>query len=215
METLIRNRAVLPVLSLAFVLLAAACGSGDKGNVYEDPDERVLFELPDGWNVYEQDELMGLSDVPFATDTSDLPVISSVAFDGAPGRSVDNLVTSIASANYPIGSQVIRSVSSDQRDLLSRSLLEDTVFSYNRLESAQEIVNEDFSFGSDYDGIRRFVGFVDGTTSEQGAIYFVSVTDPTDSTIYTMAAGCSVACFQQYQAEIQEVVDSWLVNTNQ
>ncbi len=202
-------------LTVLFALLAAACSSGVSGNVYEDPNERVLFELPEGWHIYDQSELSQLEQVPLVGNESALPVISSVAFDGAPGRSLDNLSSNVATAAYPIGVQVIRSVTSEQRDLLSRALLEDAVFSYSSLESAQEILSEDFSFGNDFDGIRRFVGFIDSTTSEQGAIYFVSVTDPTDSTIYTMAAGCSVTCFQQYQAQIQEVVDSWLVNTNQ
>ncbi|MDH3498514.1 MAG: hypothetical protein OEM97_00180 [Acidimicrobiia bacterium] len=213
--THIRTRTSYSVLISALVLVATACGSAQSSSVYEDPDERVLFEIPDGWNVYDNAELAQLQEVPFTAGSTELPVLANVAFDGAPGRSVENLNTSIASATFPIGAQVIRSVSSSQRDLLSRQLLEDTVFSFSTLESTQDILTEDFSFGGDYDGIRRFIGFVDDGTSEQGAIYFVSVTDPGDTTIYTMAAGCSVACFEQYQTQIVEVVDSWLVNTNQ
>ena len=200
---------------LCVVFLALAACATSTGNVYEDAQERSLFEIPEGWNIYEGDELAQVSQVPFSTPAEALPVIDTVAFDGGPGHSVHNLSASIATSPFPVGSQVIRSVSSTGRDALSRLLLENIVMHPDTLESSQEVVDEDFTFGNDYEGIRRFRSFVDATTSETGVAYFISVTDPEDTMIYTMAAGCSAACFEQHRDEIREVVDSWLVNINQ
>jgi hypothetical protein len=44
-------------------------------------------------------------------------------------------------------------------------------------------------------------------------VHLISVTDPEVTTLYQVAIGCSLECFQAYVPEIIEIVDSWLVNT--
>lgn len=208
----------LLLLVVAMSMVAGACGSSSADeNVYKDPDDRSLFEIPDDWNLYDAGELSQLDQVPLAPQFSNalLPIVSTVGFDGAPGRNITNLDGSVALSEYPVGAQVIRSIGEVERDQLSRALLADAVIPLQQLENVQDIVKEDYSFGDGYEGVRRFVGFTPGNgATAQGAVYFVTVTNDDDTLLYSMAAGCSVTCFQQYQSEIQEVVDSWLVNTN-
>lgn len=210
-----RNRPRQLAIGMVIGLVATACAAGDGGGqqVYRDPQERSLFELPADWHLYDAEELSQIQ-TQFVMDFGgQLPVVESVGFDRAPGANVANLNVDLTTAAYPIGAHVIRSIGDAERDSVSRGLLESATFSYSEGTGADEVIDEDFSFGSDFEGIRRLVGITDESGNPRGVLYFVSVTDPDDSLLYSMAAGCSFACWEQYQDQIVEVVDSWLVNT--
>ena len=108
----------------------------------------------------------------------------------------------------------VRSIGAN-RDFLSRSILEEAVIPQQVFTVGQDIVAEDFDFGRNYEGIRRFVPIQDTTTEDEGIVYYVSVTNPEETTIFTIAAGCSRACWEAFQDDIVGVVDSWIVNTRQ
>jgi hypothetical protein len=208
----------LTVTCAAIALLAVACGSGTASSTeYEDPSRSTIFEIPRDWHLYEADELTAVPTLPFVTDFgTQLTVVSKVGFDGATGRDVKNLDVGVATAEYPVGSMVVRAISSVERDLVSRNLLESAVlYQKNFSISTNSGLAEDFEFDAGFEGIRRFVSFQNQETKDQGVAYFISVTNPEDSRIYTMAAGCSITCFETYRDRILEVVDSWLVNTRQ
>lgn len=207
----------LVAAAAAFALFGVACGGDVSGTVkYEDPDERALFVLPADWNLYESDELTDLAFVPFGfAYTETFPIVQQVAFDGAPGHNPSNLTVPTAGSAYPVGTFTIRSVGASSRDFVSRSLLEDAIVPAQVFTIGDELLSEDIDFGREYEGIRRFIPFQDENTSEQGVVYFVSVTSPDDSVIYSIAAGCSTTCWETFQADIQGVVDSWIVNTRQ
>lgn len=208
----IRGSMALAAL-LALALVASACGGASSGIEYKDPEDRALFVIPDDWNLYEPDELVSLPVVPFSSSFSDsLPILQRVAFDGATGRDPNNLAVSAAGATYPIGVFTVRSTGAN-RDFLSRSVLEEAVVSQQAFTVGQELLAEDFDFGRDYEGIRRFVPFQDNTTQDEGVVYYLSVTNPEETVIYTIAAGCSRTCWDTYQDDIIGVVDSWIVNT--
>ena len=210
------RRAVVVVA--LFGLLASACGGGPSDKVqYKDPDDLALFEVPNDWNVYDADDLSELGSptlLPFAIDlVSAMPINTLVAFDAGPARNVSNLSQRVTSVRYPLGTYLVRDVSRDERDVLSRATLESLVLwpqFYTILPGGAEI---DFDFGSDYEGIYRIVGFEDAVTEERGVVVFTSVTNPDDTLIYSIAVGCAEDCFAQYADEMYEVVDSWVVNT--
>ena len=198
-------------------LLLAACGlGGSDTTTYRDAQDRSLFELPDNWNLYGAEEVSRLEEVPLIPDMNGYQPISYVAFDGAAGRNLDNLTLEITKSPFPVGAQIIRQISPADKDLLSRQLL--TLSAFNLGEPGlgiQSIQNEDFSFGRDYEGVRRLLGITDGEGQLQGAIYILAVTNPNATQLFSMAAGCSLACFQERQTEISRAVDSWIVNTRQ
>lgn len=204
------------VLAIALLsLVAAACGGVADRIEYKDPADEALFKIPNDWHLYRSDELAGLGEVPFVTPVggSPLAVLTQVAFDGAPGRDISNLDVSAASAGYPIGAYSVRSVGFEERDDLSRQMLSETVLSPFVYTLGEDVLAEDFDFGRNYEGIRRFVPFTETATADQGIVYFVSITNPDDTRVYSMAAGCSNACWETHGAEIVDVIDSWLVNT--
>jgi hypothetical protein len=210
----LRNLPRRLVLVAAVGLVAASCASSgsDGQTVYRDPEDRSLFSLPAEWNLYDSAELSQIQSPLVMDFGGPLPVVASVGFDRAPGANVANLNVDITTSAFPIGAQVIRSIGSAERDTVSRGLLESATFSYAEGTGAEEVIDEDFAFG-DFHGIRRLVGITDESGTPRGVLYFVSVTDPADSLLYSMAAGCSFSCWEQYQGQIVEVVDSWLVNT--
>ena len=198
-----------------FAMLATACGGGATSNnvQFKDVDDLALFEVPKDWNLYTADELTQ-QNLPFVTNFIDtLPITSVAAFDAGTGRSVANLEQPVSTVRYPVGAYVVRDVSTGERDLLSRASLE-TLVLWPEFYTVTNRANEtDFDFGNDYEGIRRILRFDDQATQQSGVVAFISVTNPDDSLIYSMAVGCSEECFQLFALDIIEVVDSWVVNT--
>jgi len=208
-----RRRLMIAMGPLALVL--AACGSGAVDIVsYTDPDKLSLVNLPTGWNTYEISELSALEDVPFAEPYAgfEYPAVSSLAFDGAPARDIANVTNSLSSVEYPIGAMSVRSVGDIERQYLNRAALSQSILPYFQFLDAQEHVREDFTFGDGYDGVRVLVSYADDAGAEVGIAYLISVTDPADNRMYSIVAGCSRDCYIENQAQIERVVDSWLVN---
>jgi hypothetical protein len=204
-------------LLLAPVVLAlVACGSGDGEETvsYTDPGNLSLVNLPSDWNLYEAQDLNGLDDMPFTEpyDGFDYPEVTSMAFDGAPARDVSNVTTPLFTSAYPIGAMSVRSVGDFEKLFLNRASLIQSVLPYFEFLDPQEHVREDFSFGDGYDGMRVLVSFADESGAEVGVAYMISVTDPADNRMYSIVAGCSRQCYIDNQAQIERVVDSWLVN---
>ncbi len=196
-------------------LALAACGTGTTDLVaYTDPEKLSLVNLPTEWNTYEISELNALEDVPFAEPYGgfEYPAVTSLAFDGAPARDIANLTDSLALVDYPIGAMSVRSVGDLERQYLNRAALSQTILPYFQFLDAQEHVREDFTFGDGYDGVRVLVSYVDESGAEVGIAYLISVTDPADNRMYSIVAGCSRDCYIENQAQIERVVDSWLVN---
>ncbi len=199
----------------ALAVVAAACGGTGSSDTfrYKDPNDLALFDVPKDWNVYTEDELTQ-QNLPFVTNFVDtLPIATVTAFDAGTGRNVANLQQPVSSVRYPVGSFVVRDVSRGERDLLSRASLETLVLWPEFFQVTNRGANDDFDFGNKYEGIRRVLQFEDQTTQERGVVAFISVTNPDDSLILSMAVGCSEVCFEQFADDIIEVVDSWVVNT--
>lgn len=210
------NKAHTP--TLAVILGVVACGGGSGGtevSTYTDPDELTLIEMPGDWHLYDFEEINQLDELPFVETVQnlDFPVESVVAFDGAPVKDVTNLAEDLATVDYPIGAATIRTIGDGQRDFVSRFVMTHSALPYLSLPNPDEIEKEDFSFGDGYDGTRVLVSFSDAEAQNVGVAYMISVTDATDDRLFSVVAGCSRQCFIDRQADIESVVDSWLVNT--
>lgn len=201
---------------LGFVLLAAACGGNQTGEIaYTDPDRLSHFSIPAEWHLYETEELNSLADIPFVESVQGLsfPAQSVAAFDGAPSRDVTNLSVDLLEADFPIGSATVRAIGESERDWISRFVLTQSVVPYLTMTDPQEVTKEDWSFGRGYDGVRVLAAFTSEDGTSQGVAYLISVTDADDRRMYSIVAGCSIECFTEHQPQIEQVVDSWLVNT--
>jgi hypothetical protein len=196
-------------------LLFTACGGGTS-DVRTVTDDQSLhrFDLPEGWHTYELSELSTLEQLPFdaAYQNFTFPAITSIGFDGSPVSDVSQLDVSIAEADYPIGAASVRQVGDIERDFLSRAMLSQSVVPYRSLANPDELQKEDFSFGNGFDGVRVLFSFESETGADLGVGYLISVSDPEDSRIYSIVAGCNRDCFIANQETITKLVDSWLVN---
>lgn len=198
----------------AAALALGACGLGSPNAVtYRDAENRSLFELPNEWNLYTADELIRITPVPFLPDIGGYLPISFVAFDGAAGRSLDNLTIDATTSPYPVGAHIIRQISPEEKDLLSRRIM--TLSAYDMTQGGQgvQIETRDFTFGRDYSGIRAQLRLTNEDGQRQGLVYVLAVTNPDGTELYSMAAGCSLDCFTRQSNQIVDAVNSWAVNT--
>jgi hypothetical protein len=204
----------LVVLATA-TLLISACGDDSADVVtYTDTQRLGRFQIPEQWHTYELSELSSLEDLPFDEPVQGFtfPAVSSIGFDGDPVRDVTNLGRALPESEYPIGLMSVRQIGETQKDFLSRAVLTQSVLPYYDLANSQELQKEDFSFGSGFDGVRVLVAFEDEAGQNQGVAYMITVSNPDDTKMYSMIAGCSRECFISHQETIVGVVDSWLVN---
>ncbi len=202
------------ILVLVGAMLLTACGGGDPDiTVYRDTENRSLFELPKDWNLYRADELSQIAPVPFVPDLGGYRPISFVAFDGAAGRDLNNLSLDAASSPFPVGAQIIRQISPEEKDLLSRRLMAVSAYDITDPGQGVEIDTWDFTFGRDFEGIAATVGLTAQDGQSQGLVYVLAVTNPEATELYSMAAGCSLECFAREGDQIVAAVESWIVNT--
>ena len=200
-------------LILLVAMTATACGgTAEDATTYKDPDYS-LVEIPNDWQVYTTSDLPGVTNFPFVAPSTSgpLPILSQLTFAATPTRNAATLADPLASSAYPVGSATVRAIDDDLRETLSRLTLAELVLPYHA-QPHQEFLAEDFAF-DDFEGIKRVVVYTDPQTSSDAAAVIVSVTDPADSRMYSIGVGCSVDCFNLYLDDINEVVDSWVVNT--
>lgn len=202
------------ILVLVGAMLLTACGGGDPDiTVYRDTENRSLFELPKDWNLYRADELSQIAPVPFVPDLGGYRPISFVAFDGAAGRDLNNLSLDAVTSPFPVGAQIIRQISPEEKDLLSRRLMAVSAYDITDPGQGVEIDTWDFTFGRDFEGIAATVGLTAQDGQSQGLVYVLAVTNPEATELYSMAAGCSLECFAREGEQIVAAVESWIVNT--
>ena len=211
------RRRLLALAALATTgMLASACSGGSSGTQsYTDPDRYTKVDLPAEWRVYAGDDLTGVTGTPFVVEADgiDLPVLSRVVFDGSPMSTTDSLAGAIADADFPIGSSVVRRISPQLRDFISRYLLAEVVVPYHNAEQADELIKEDLEIADGYRGVQLMLAYRDQETAADAGVFLISLTDPDVTRLYQVAVGCSLACFNEHTDEITSVVDSWLVNT--
>ncbi len=205
----------LASLGLVLALVVSSCAGPNTGLVtVTDAAHLSRLDVPADWNVYSFEALAALDDLPFDEPVQGItfPVVSAVGFDGAPTPDVSRLTVPLSEVSYPIGAATVRTVGALGRDFLSRAVLTQSVIPYFTFNNPQELTKEDFSFGDGFDGVRILVAFEDDAGSSQGVAYMISVSNPEDTRIYSVVAGCNRECFIANQDLITKVVDSWLVN---
>ena len=180
-----------------------------------DADQLTRIDLPAGWEHYSNDALAGIADTPFVVQTEgiEMPVVSRFAFDGAPIPTTENLLAPVSLADFPVGSSVVRRISPDVRDLISRFLLAEVVVPYHSASASDEILKQDVNLGDDHQGVQLVVVYRDPETDQDAGVFMISATNPDVTMLYQVAIGCSLECFEAYAPQITEIVDSWLVNT--
>lgn len=211
------QRRIVAVVA-ALGLLSTACSvAGSSGGTQSitDANQLTRIDLPAEWEYYTNDSLAGIADTPFVVQApgAEMPVVSRFAFDAAPVADTNNLLGPISQADFPVGSSVVRRISPDVRDFVSRYLLAEVVVPYHSASASEELFKQDVDLGDNHEGVQLAVVYKDLQTDEDAGVMFISATDPEVTTLYQIAIGCSLECFQIYGPAIEEVLDTWLVNT--
>jgi hypothetical protein len=199
-------------------MLLGACGGGSSDiQSFTDPDRYTKVDIPADWKVYSGSDLDGISATPFVVEADgvELPVVSRVVFDGSPTPSTENLTGPISEADFPIGSSVVRRISPELRDFMSRYLLAEVVVDYHSSEQAEEFLKQDLEIGDGFEGVQLMLAYRDQVTSSDAGVLLISLTDPEVTRLYQVAVGCSLECFNTHADVITGIVDSWLVNTRE
>jgi hypothetical protein len=204
------------LLALTATFLVGACGSGSDSGVQQvrDSAQEMYFEVPEEWAVFLSDDLAGLTDTPFVSQDAalSLPVFSRVVFHAA-GPDAGLPAANTSDLDYPVGAAVVRTIPASMRDQISRYWLAELVIPYHSQPVAQEELKEDVTVGDGFDGVKVLVLYNDAATESDAAAFLISVTDPEVEFMYSIAIGCSLACFNEHVQDIVDIVDSWLVNT--
>lgn len=209
------QRGIVAVVAALGLLLTACSAETSSTQSITDADNMTRIDIPADWETYSNDALAGIPDTPFVVQLSgaEMPVVSRFAFDGAPIASTQNLIMPISQADFPVGSSVVRRISPEVKDFVSRFLLTEAVVAYHQASTSDELLKQDIDFGDDHKGVQVAVVYHDDSNDSDAAVLLISLTDPDVTTLYQVAVGCSLECFGAHQNEIRAVVDSWLVNT--
>ncbi len=208
-------RAALSIALISALSGLSACGGTEEGvSRLTDPNRLTYVEIPDDWNVYEIQELSSVDGLGYLADYRGLtlPVESAHAFDSAPVALATNAGISLTTADFPVGASVIRRIPTAERDFVSRDVITQSILPYKGFDRVAEVVKEDFTFGPGVDGVRTLVSFEESGVGV-GVAYLIAVTDAVDGRLFGVYVGCDRDCFEANQAEIERVVDSWLVST--
>jgi hypothetical protein len=211
------QRRIVAVVAALGLLVTACSAAGSSGGTQSitDADQLTRIDLPADWEYYSNESLAGIADTPFVIQApgAEMPVVSRFAFDAAPIADPNNLLGPISQADFPVGSSVVRRISPDVRDFVSRYLLAEVVVPYHSASASEELFKQDIDLGDDHTGVQLAVVYKDLQTDEDVGVMFISATDPEVTTLFQVAIGCSLECFQIYGPTIREIVDTWLVNT--
>jgi hypothetical protein len=206
------------VLVAIAAALLGACGGGTSAvQSFTDPERYTKVDIPSDWRIYSGSDLDGITATPFVVESEgvELPVVSRVVFDGSPTPSTENITAPVSEADFPIGSSVVRRISPELRDFMSRYLLAEVVVDYHNAEQAEEILKQDLEIADGYEGVQLMLAYRDADTSSDAGVMLISLTDPDVTRLYHIAVGCSLECFNTHADVITGIVDSWLVNTRE
>ncbi len=197
------------------ILVAACSGAASSTQSITDAGHLTRIDLPASWQHYSNEALVDIASTPFVVQAQgfEMPVVSRFVFDAAPIPTTDNLIAPLSQANFPVGSSVVRRISPEVRDQISRFLLAEVVVPYHQASEQRELAKRDIDLGDNYQGVQVTVIYKELGTELDVGVHLISVTDPEVTTLYQVAIGCSLECFQVYAPTIIEIIDSWLVNT--
>ena len=198
---------VVPLVLVATAVLAAGCGRSGYQYV-ENDDETVFLKIPDDWQVVSEGNV-DFSITPDGNYPQILPGEEVLAwraqFDASPDASLDSLVSPLA---HVIGFVEVQPV--DRRMRTELNLAE--FFPFDAAASAGEIevVRHDLITVGDISGHR--IAWRQTTADGQELMGDrLVMTNSLNSVVYTVGMGCTVGCYIDNAAAIDEVMRTFTV----
>ncbi len=192
--------------TVAFGLLGGLlAGCGTSAIYIGTTTQEMFYKLPNGWKVYNEKTLEHDGVI-----TGSGPLFESIATSD---RSIDPSTVPAAS-HGPWAEAVVASLSSTAQQQVSFSSLNDIFVPVDQLnQQAQGSVSELAQPQLVVRGGLRGTRIEFQVPSQTGMMSFVQealVNSPSDK-IWALIVGCSSACFNANQSEINNIIDSWTV----
>jgi hypothetical protein len=207
-------RRLLSLLLLTGLALAACQSSGFQ---YVKSDEvNAIFKVPQDWRIYSEDEIVGASTANLSPSQRDRLHGSqwAVAFDSSPEPSLINVLD--RSAIFPSGMARASVIQDEERDTYSLRTMRNELVNLDTLSElegyvdpiSREVITRDGGFH----GLQQVVTI----RTETGGFYTfnqTSLVDPLTTIAYVFVVGCEADCYEKNQQLINEVVESWTVES--
>ena len=201
--------AMIAVCALAI----AACG-GPKYHYVKSSSDQTFVRLPQEWTLYDEDELLKVSDESPEAKAQFKQLSWSVAFDAAPKPSLDHV---LSDAGHPTGLLQVRTLLPEQRDTFSLADLRTLLLPFDPLAEEAQAAGEVEVL--EVREVRRSGG-LHGTdlllnlktdSGERVKWRQVALVDGAVRKVHVLAISCDAGCYAANEKVIDEVVSSWKV----
>ena len=198
-------------MCLAIVL--AGCGS-PKYHYVKSTSDQTFVRVPREWTLYDEDQLLGVSDESPEAKAQFKRLSWSVAFDAAPKPSLDHV---LSDAGHPTGLVQVRTLLPEQRDSFSLADLRTLLLPFDPL--ADDAQQEGEVEVLDVREVRRPGGLhgsellINLKTDDGQLLKWrqVALVDSGVRKVHVLAVSCSTDCYNQNEKVIDQVVTSWKV----
>jgi hypothetical protein len=193
----------------AAVLLAGCAGSGF--TYVQSSANRTYFKVPDDWQVYDKDQVLGLDRRP-SQPQADPGLKYLAVFDADPKPSLEH---DLQTATAPFGVVKVRQLSPEERDTFSLQSLRNEVVPIDDILEQEvgqiQLIQEPESIVKS--GGLRGSRLVYSVVTENGSFTVdqTGLVDAATNMLYFFIVGCESECFAENRRTISEVADSWTI----
>jgi hypothetical protein len=210
-----RARAAAAVLG-AVMLLLAACGDSQYRYI-SSSEAKTYLRVPSDWTVFDEDQVLG---APKDLSPQAARAVRArqwvVAFDSSPKPNLDHIEIP---GEHPAGLARVVVLDDEAKDNVSLKLLRAQVFDGTDPVEAElagdpnvEVLsNTDVTRPGGLRGTHLVVNLRGATGQEYVTTNYLALVDNETRTLYLLYIGCRASCYEQHQAEIDRIVDSWTV----
>lgn len=211
------------VVVVTLVCLAASCGDSDGTQHIRNPDLGAAVQVPDGWTVFEQDQVQPTSITPGLQIPS--PVRWFLGVDADPQPSPSHIVQAYT-ADHPQGFFEVFELDENDRSQISIYAVRNMIVPIDALrdEFLQEpvvvLVYDDRIDVDGMRGLKMVIQVQESEVKENGELrlipgsYFqlhqVAWWDPMVEHLYLGALMCSIDCYARNAQEIDATMASWI-----
>lgn len=191
----------------------SACG-GTQYHYVKSTSERTFVRVPSKWTLFDEDDLLEVSDDSVETKTLFKKLTWSVAFDAAPEPSLEHLRTASA---HPTGLVQVLTLRPEQRDAFKLADLRSLLLPFDPLSQEAQASGEVEVL--DAAEVRRGGGLhgselLLNLKTKAGTIVKwrqIALTDASIDKVHLLMVSCDEACYAANEDVIDKIIDSWKV----
>jgi hypothetical protein len=209
----VRGAAVLSFAVAAALLVSACSGSGYHYLKNSDDDAGTYFKIPEGWTVYNENELTKKLQLSPTRAKIRKATTWSVAFDGSSKPTLRHFDQ--AAPTKPFGFAEVRQLEPEERDTFSIEAMRNAfvrVDDFAQRGGEVEVLRQDeFTQSGGFRGLRFTFNAQVPNSSTFVTFDQVAIVDVKTEHLHLMVVSCSSACYDREKDTINTIMDSWTV----